>query len=88
MSFKRCYTCIGFFCFLLYSPCKVEVSLGFLIRCVYHGEDFSFFSCFCFFDRFLILLMFLFTLIKKSFVSDKKKRKKKERDRTVKSLSG
>ena len=50
MSFKRCYTYIGFW-FLLYSPpCKAEVSLGPLIKFVYHGEDFSSFSCFYHFN--------------------------------------
>ena len=35
------------FWFLLYSPtCIVKFSLGLLIRFVFHGEDFSSFSCF------------------------------------------
>ena len=65
MSFKRCYTCVDFFWFLLYRPSrKAEASLGFLIRFVFHGEDFSSFSC------------FLFTLINTSFVSNQKQKKK------------
>ena len=37
----------AFFLFLLYSPpCKAEVSLGLLIRFVFHGKKFSSFSCF------------------------------------------
>ena len=57
IEFQELLYLYRFFWFLLYSPPYIaEVSLGLLIKFVFHGEDFSFFSRF--YSLYLIYLLF------------------------------